>query len=60
MTTHVVPANFTDQGVRNAKDSPMRADAFEDMARKCGAIVRDGFWTQGANDIVTSLKLPMT
>jgi uncharacterized protein with GYD domain len=41
MATYVVLANFTDQGVRNAKDSPKRADAFKDMAKKCGATVKE-------------------
>jgi uncharacterized protein with GYD domain len=28
MATYVVLARFTDQGVKNAKDSPKRAEAF--------------------------------
>jgi uncharacterized protein with GYD domain len=32
MVTYVVLANFTDQGIRNAKDSPKRAEAFKKMA----------------------------
>jgi hypothetical protein len=35
--------NFTDQGIRKIKDSPKRADAFKDMAKKCGATVKDVF-----------------
>lgn len=34
MVTYVVLANFTDQGVRNVKDSPKRADAFKEMAKR--------------------------
>src|SRR5437870_7049867 len=30
-------ANFTEQGIRNIKDSPKRADAFKDMAKRVGA-----------------------
>jgi uncharacterized protein with GYD domain len=58
MATYVVLANFTDQGVRNAKDSPKRADAFKDMAKKCGATVKEIFWTQGLYDIVTIVEAP--
>ena len=29
MVTYVVLSKFTDQGIRNAKDSPKRADAFK-------------------------------
>ena len=32
MATYVVLARFTDQGVKNAKDSPKRAEAFRHMA----------------------------
>ena len=46
MATYVMLANFTDQGVRNAKDSPKRADAFKEMAKKCGATVKDLYCTQ--------------
>jgi uncharacterized protein with GYD domain len=43
MATYIL----TDQGVRNAQDSPNRADAFKEMAKKCGASVRDLYWTLG-------------
>ena len=32
MLTYVVLATFTDQGVKNGKDSPKRAEAFKQMA----------------------------
>jgi uncharacterized protein with GYD domain len=58
MATYVVLANFTDQGVRNAKESPKRAEAFKDMAKKCGATVKDIYWTQGQYDAVTIVEAP--
>jgi len=58
MTTYVMLAHFTDQGARNAKDSPKRADAFKYMADKCGATVKEFFWTQGMYDIVTIVESP--
>ena len=33
--------NFTDQGIRNIKDSPKRAAAFRELAKKQGVAVRD-------------------
>ena len=36
MATYVVLAKFTDQGIRDAKDSPKRADAFKEMAKTFG------------------------
>ena len=53
MPTYVTLASFTEQGVRNAKDSLKRADAFKEMAKKHGVTVKDIYWTQGRYDIVT-------
>lgn len=53
MPTYVTLASFTDQGVRNAKDTLKRADAFKEMAKKHGVTVKDIYWTQGRYDIVT-------
>ena len=47
MATYVALASFTDQGIRKVKDSPKRAAAFKGMAKKCGATVKDVFWTLG-------------
>jgi uncharacterized protein with GYD domain len=58
MVTYVVLANFTDQGIRNAKDSPKRAEAFEQLAKTFGVTVREFFWAQGQYDIVTILDAP--
>ena len=58
MLTYVVLATFTDQGVKNAKDSPKRADAFKQMAKTFGVTVKDIFWTQGRYDIVTVVEAP--
>ena len=58
MVTYVVLAKFTDQGVKNAKDSPKRAEAFKQMAKTFGATVKDIFWTQGRYDIVIIVDAP--
>ena len=58
MVTYVVLAKFTDQGVKNAKDSPKRAEAFKQMANTFGATVKDIFWTQGRYDIVMIVEAP--
>ena len=58
MMTYVVLVTFTDQGVKNAKDSPKRAEAFRQMARTFGVTVKDIFWTQGRYDIVTVVEAP--
>ena len=58
MMTYVVLATFTDQGVKNAKDSPKRAEAFKQMAKTFGVTVKDIFWTQGRYDVVTVVESP--
>jgi uncharacterized protein with GYD domain len=56
MATYAVLANFTDQGIRGAKDSPKRAEAFKEMAKTFGVTVKGLFWTQGQYDIVTIVE----
>ncbi|MBR0716390.1 GYD domain-containing protein [Bradyrhizobium liaoningense] len=58
MVAYVVLANFTDQGIRNVKDSPKRADAFREMAKTFGATVKEIVWTQGRYDVVTFVEAP--
>src|SRR5438876_6118635 len=58
MVTYVVLGNFTDQGIRAAKDSPKRAEAFKKMAETFGITVKELFWTQGRYDVVTVLEAP--
>ncbi|APG06819.1 uncharacterized protein with GYD domain [Bradyrhizobium sp. JR7.2] len=58
MVTYVVLGSFTDQGVRNVKDSPKRADAFKEMAKTFGVTVKEIVWTQGRYDVVTVLEAP--
>ena len=58
MVAYVVLANFTDQGIRNAKESPKRAEAFKAMAKTFGVTVKELVWTQGRYDIVTIVDAP--
>ena len=53
MAISITLANFTEQGIKNIKDSPQRAKAFRDMAKKHGVTVRDLYWTMGQYDLVT-------
>jgi uncharacterized protein with GYD domain len=58
MAMYVVLANFTDQGVRNVKDSTKRAEAFKELAKSSGATVKDLYWTLGQYDIVATVDAP--
>ena len=57
-TTFVVLATFTDQGIRDVKETTRRADHFKEMAKKVGVTVKDLYWTLGPYDIVTILEAP--
>ena len=58
MPTYVTLAKFTDQGVRNIKDSPKRAEAFRKQCEKLGGKVKDLYWTMGRYDVVTVVEAP--
>lgn len=52
MAINVSLVNYTDQGIRNIKDSPQRARAFRDLCKQQGVQVRELLWTSGAYDMV--------
>ena len=56
MATYILLASFTDQGIRNVQDSPKRANVFKQMAKACGATVKDVYWTLGEYDIVAVVE----
>jgi len=58
MATFISLVNFTEQGIRNAKDSPDRAAAFAASAEKLGVTVKDIYWTVGHYDIMAIIEGP--
>jgi uncharacterized protein with GYD domain len=56
MPTYIVLGSYTDQGIRNIKDTPRRTEAVKEAARKAGVTVKDTFWTLGAYDFVSILE----
>ncbi len=58
MATFITLGNFTDQGIRNIKDSPKRTEAFKALAAKHGVKVKDVFWTLGHYDLVVVAEAP--
>ena len=53
MQTYIVLANFTDQGIRNIKQTTKRAEEAKELAGRFGVKMREIYWTQGQYDIVT-------
>jgi uncharacterized protein with GYD domain len=52
MTTYVTLYQFTDQGIRNVKDSPSRLKAAIEKANTAGMKVLGAYYTQGPYDLV--------
>ncbi len=56
MANYIILGSFTDQGMRNVKETTKRADALRSMAGKVGATIKDIYWTLGSYDIVAVLE----
>ena len=56
MATYVILASFTDQGIRNVKESPDRLAAFAAMAQKMGVTMKAAHYTVGAYDMVNVVE----
>jgi len=58
MATYIMLANFTDQGIRNVKDTTKRADAVREAAKKFGVNMKEIYWTMGQYDMVVIAEAP--
>jgi len=58
MATFIVLLDYTDQGIRNLRDSPQRADAFNQFAERAGVTIQGQYWTIGSHDGVLILEAP--
>lgn len=56
MATFIALINFTDQGIRNVKESPRRAEAFKGMAARHDVTVKEIYWTIGPYDLVATIE----
>jgi len=52
MGINISLVNYTDQGIKNIKDSPKRAQAFRDLAKKNGVTVREIYGCIGRYDLI--------
>jgi uncharacterized protein with GYD domain len=55
---YVSLVQFTDQGIRNIKDTIKRSEAAMAEAEKMGMKIVEAFWTMGAYDVVVLLDAP--
>ena len=58
MATYVTLITFTDQGVKNVKDTANRASHYKELAAKLGCTIKDIWWTQGQYDVVSIIEAP--
>lgn len=58
MPSYVILVNWTDQGIRNVKDSPKRADAFEAAVKAAGGTLKEFYLVLGEYDLVVVTEAP--
>ncbi len=58
MPTFIALLEYTDQGIRNITDSPLRADQFNQSVEQAGAKLVGQYWTIGSHDGVLILEAP--
>ena len=55
---YIILINWTDQGIKNVKDSAKRLDAGRELAKKFGCTVGDAYLTIGPYDMVIMFEAP--
>ena len=58
MPTYITLVKWTEQGVRNVKDTVTRTEQVRAAAEKAGGRLLGVWWTQGAYDVVTVSEWP--
>ncbi|PST22275.1 GYD domain-containing protein [Mesorhizobium plurifarium] len=58
MTTYVVLINWTEQGIRNVRESPKRLDAAKKLLEDMGGSFKDVYLTMGEHDMVAICEAP--
>ena len=59
MPTYAVLFNWTDQGIRNVRDTVERVDRVSELAeQKYGVKLGQNYWTVGSYDVVSVFEAP--
>src|SRR5881296_1155706 len=58
MAMYISLIQFTEQGIRNIKDTVKRGEAAKAEAEKMGVKIIEEFWTMGTYDVVVVLEAP--
>ncbi len=54
----ILSLKFTDQGIRGIKDTPKRAQAAGELAKKIGVEIKQVYLTSGDSDLLVMLEAP--
>ena len=58
MPTYVTLVSWTDEGIRNVKDTVKRLDRGAEVAQKYGVKLQQAYWTVGPYDMVSIVEGP--
>lgn len=58
MAMYLMLLNWTDQGIRNIKESPKRMDAAKKLAKDFGGEIKTVYMTQGNFDLALVAEMP--
>ena len=58
MPTYLLLANWTDQGIRNVKETTQRADHVRQLVEQKGGRLDTLLWTQGRYDLMGVMEVP--
>ena len=58
MSFYIILWNYTNEGIKNVKESPKRADAFKSKLENAGGKLIDTYYTFGKYDGVSIVEAP--
>ena len=58
MAIYLMLLNWTDQGIKNIKESPKRLDAAKKLAKDFGGKIKTVYMTQGSFDLALVADMP--
>jgi len=51
MVTYLIMGKFTDLGIKNVKETIARSERFKEIAKECGATIKEIMWLTGDYDV---------
>jgi uncharacterized protein with GYD domain len=57
MPQYIMLANWTEQGIRQVKDTVQRGEQVKQLVQQAGGTVHGLFWTQGRYDVAARIEV---